>query len=146
MLTAKDALADRITGLNTGADDYPTKPFAFAELLARIRALLRRTKTAHPPILRVGDLSLDPVGHRVSRGGVPANLTAREYAILEFLVRHAGEVVTRTQLGEHVWEAEHDNLTNPTTGLSACGPSPPARRPPGQGTCRLPLRAEGGRG
>ena len=112
MLTARDALADRIAGLNTGADDYLTKPFAFGELLARIRALLRRSKLTLSPVLQVGDLTLDPVGHRVTRGGAPANLTVREYAILEFLMRHAGEVVTRTQLGEHVWEAEHDNLTN----------------------------------
>lgn len=112
MLTAKDAVSDRIAGLDTGADDYLTKPFSFAELIARIRALLRRAKTARPPLLRVEDLTLDPVSHRVTRGGVPVSLTAREYAILEFLVRHAGEVVTRTRLGEHVWEGEHDTLTN----------------------------------
>jgi DNA-binding response OmpR family regulator len=112
MLTAKDAVADRIAGLNTGADDYLTKPFAFAELLARIRALLRRAEATRPTILRVGDLALDPVGHRVTRGGVAVSLTTKGFAILEFLMRHAGEVVTRTQLGEHVWEAEHDNLTN----------------------------------
>ncbi len=112
MLTAKDALADRIAGLDTGADDYLTKPFAFGELLARIRALLRRAEATRPPLLQVGDLTLDPVSHRVTRGGVPVNLTAKEYAVLAFLMRHAGEVVTRTQLGEHVWEAEHDNLTN----------------------------------
>lgn len=112
MLTAKDALADRITGLDTGADDYLTKPFAFGELLARIRALLRRAEATRSPLLRVGDLRLDPVSHRVTRGGAPVNLTAKEYAILAFLMRHAGEVVTRTRLGEHVWEAEYDNLTN----------------------------------
>ncbi|MFI5340870.1 MAG: response regulator transcription factor [Candidatus Methylomirabilales bacterium] len=112
MLTAKDALADRIAGLDTGADDYLTKPFAFTELLARIRALLRRSEVTRAPVLRVADLTLDPVSHRVSRAGVPVSLTAKEYAILVFLMRHAGEVVTRTQLGEHVWEAEHDNLTN----------------------------------
>jgi len=112
MLTAKDAIADRIAGLNTGADDYLTKPFAFAELLARIRALLRRAETTRPAVLQVGDLALDPVTHRVTRGGVAVSLTTKEYAILEFLMQHAGEVVTRTQLGEHVWEAEHDNLTN----------------------------------
>lgn len=112
MLTAKDALADRIAGLDTGADDYLTKPFAFTELLARIRALLRRSEVTRAPVLRVADLSLDPVSHRVTRAGVPVSLTAKEYAILVFLMRHAGEVVTRTQLGEHVWEAEHDTLTN----------------------------------
>jgi DNA-binding response OmpR family regulator len=112
MLTAKDALADRIAGLDTGADDYLTKPFAFTELLARIRALLRRSEVTRPPVLRVADLTVDPVSHRVTRAGVPVSVTAKEYAILVFLMRHAGEVVTRTQLGEHVWEAEHDNLTN----------------------------------
>jgi DNA-binding response OmpR family regulator len=112
MLTAKDALTDRVRGLNTGADDYLTKPFAFAELLARIRAVLRRAETARPPVLRVGDLALDPVSHRVTRGARRIGLTNREYALLEFLMRHAGEVVTRTALGEHVWAEEHDTLTN----------------------------------
>jgi DNA-binding response OmpR family regulator len=112
MLTAKDALNDRVTGLDAGADDYLTKPFAFAELLARIRALLRRAETVRLPTLRVADLALDPASHRVTRGGTSVSLTSREYAILEFLMRHAGQVVTRTQLGEHVWEAEHDTLTN----------------------------------
>ena len=112
MLTAKDALGDRVTGLDAGADDYLTKPFAFAELLARIRALLRRAETARLPTLRVSDLTLDPASHRVMRSGISVPLTRREYAILEFLMRHAGQVVTRTQLGEHVWEDEHDTLTN----------------------------------
>ncbi|HSB78330.1 MAG TPA: response regulator transcription factor [Candidatus Methylomirabilis sp.] len=112
MLTAKDALEDRITGLNAGTDDYLTKPFAFAELLARIRALLRRATTTRAALLQVDNLALDPVSHRVTRGGVVVNLTTKEYSILEFLMRHAGKVVTRTQLGEHVWEAEHDTLTN----------------------------------
>ncbi len=112
MLTAKDAVDDRITGLDTGADDYLVKPFAFGELLARIRALLRRAEAARPPVLTVADLTLDPVSHRVTRGGRPVALTAREYAILEYLMRHAGEVVTRTRLGEHVWEREYDTLTN----------------------------------
>jgi len=112
MLTARDTVADRIIGLNTGADDYLTKPFAFGELLARIRALLRRAAQTRAPLLRVADLQLDPVSHRVTRGGELVSLTAKEYAILEFLMRHAGEVVTRTQLGEHVWEAEYDTLTN----------------------------------
>jgi DNA-binding response OmpR family regulator len=112
MLTARDAVADRVAGLNRGADDYLTKPFAFAELLARIQALLRRGRTSQPPVLRVGDLELDPVRHRVTRGSVVLDLTAKELAILEYLVRHAGRVVTRTELGEHVWREEHDNLTN----------------------------------
>jgi DNA-binding response OmpR family regulator len=112
MLTARDAVADRVAGLDAGADDYLTKPFAFAELLARVRALLRRAEGARAALLEVADLRLDPAGHRVSRGGEPIELTAKEYAILEYLVRHAGRVVTRTELGEHVWREEHDNLTN----------------------------------
>ncbi len=113
MLTARDAVADRVAGLDAGADDYLTKPFAFAELLARIRALLRRAEQpGRPPVLTVGDLTLDPVSHRVARGGEAIELTAREYAILEYLVRNAGRVVSRTELGEHVWKEEHDNIAN----------------------------------
>lgn len=112
MLTARDAVADRVAGLDTGADDYLTKPFAFVELLARIRALLRRGEAAQAPVLKVGDLTLDPVSHRVTRGDRRITLTPKEYALLEYLVRHAGRVVTRTELGEHVWQDEHDTLTN----------------------------------
>jgi DNA-binding response OmpR family regulator len=112
MLTAKDTVTDRITGLDTGADDYLTKPFAFAELLARIRALLRRAESGRAPILKVGDLTIDPVSHRVTRGSRPIVVTAKQYAILEYLMRHADRVVTRTELGEHVWADEHDTLTN----------------------------------
>jgi DNA-binding response OmpR family regulator len=112
MLTAKDTVSDRITGLDTGADDYLTKPFAFAELLARIRALLRRAESGRAPTLSVGDLTLDPVTHRVARGGTAIVVTPKQYAILEYLMRHADRVVTRTELGEHVWADEHDTLTN----------------------------------
>jgi DNA-binding response OmpR family regulator len=112
MLTARDAVNDRVIGLNSGADDYLTKPFAFAELLARIHAVLRRSALTRPVILQVGDLTLDPASHRVTRGGVPINLTAKEYAILEVLLRHTGQVVTRAQLAERVWEVEPDALTN----------------------------------
>src|SRR5438093_8297548 len=112
ILTARDAIEDRVKGLNTGADDYLTKPFAFAELLARLHALLRRSDLIRPLVLRVADLSLDPVSHRVTRAGVPVRLTPKEYAILEKLMRHVGEVVTRARLGEAVWESEHDSLTN----------------------------------
>ena len=101
-----------MTGLNPGADDYLTKPFAFAELLARIHALLRRGGASQPPVLRVADLELDPAAHRVTRGGATIELTAKELAILEYLMRHAGRVMTRAELGEHVWKEEHDNLTN----------------------------------
>jgi DNA-binding response OmpR family regulator len=112
ILTAKDAVADRVTGLNTGADDYLTKPFAFVELMARIRALLRRGEAAQTPVLKVGDLVLDPVSHRVTRADRRVVLTPKEYALLEYLMRHGGRVVTRTELGEHVWQEEHDTLTN----------------------------------
>jgi DNA-binding response OmpR family regulator len=112
MLTARDGLDDRVTGLNTGADDYLTKPFAFAELLARVHAVLRRSALTRPTVLQVGDLTLDPVSHQVARGGDPILLTPKEYAILEVLMRHAGESLTRTQLGERVWDDEPDSLAN----------------------------------
>lgn len=112
MLTARDALDDRVKGLNTGADDYLTKPFAFTELLARLHALLRRSDLSRPVVLSVGDLTLDPMSHRVTRGGAAISLTPKEYAILEMLMRHAGEVVTRARLADGVWEDEHDSLTN----------------------------------
>ncbi|RMF94449.1 MAG: DNA-binding response regulator [Nitrospinota bacterium] len=112
LLTARDAVEDRVTGLNLGADDYLVKPFAFAELLARIRALLRRKDSRFAVRLQVADLILDPVSHRVSRAGKPIELTAKEYALLEFLMRHAGEVVTRTQIAEHVWNQDFDSDTN----------------------------------
>lgn len=106
MLTARDAVADRITGLNTGADDYLTKPFVFDELLARVRALLRRAERAQPAVLQVGDLTLDPPTRNVVRAGVLLDLTPKEYAILEFFMRHTGKVVSRQQLAEHVWQAD----------------------------------------
>jgi DNA-binding response OmpR family regulator len=112
MLTARDGIEDRVLGLNAGTDDYLTKPFAFAELLARLHALLRRSELTRPVLLAVVDLTLDPLSHQVMRGGVPVNLTPKEYAILETLMRHAGEVVSRVYLSEHVWEDEHDSLAN----------------------------------
>jgi len=112
MLTARDALEDRVRGLNSGADDYLTKPFGFAELLARLHALLRRSDITRPVVLEVDDLTLDPLRHRVARGGVPISLTPKEYGILEVLMRHAGEVVTRSRLADGVWETELDTLTN----------------------------------
>jgi DNA-binding response OmpR family regulator len=112
MLTAKDDLTDRVTGLSTGADDYLTKPFAFAELLARIRALLRRSRHTKPPVLRFGDLTLDPAGRRVTRGGVPLALTSKEFAILEVLMRSADEIVSRTHLVERVWDEASEVLDN----------------------------------
>ncbi len=112
MLTARDSLPDRVSGLDSGADDYLTKPFAFEELLARIRALLRRSELTRPPVLQVADLVLDPVTHRVTRSGLEIGLTPKEYAILETLMRHAGEVVTRTRIGESVWTDNPEELAN----------------------------------
>jgi DNA-binding response OmpR family regulator len=112
MLTARDSLPDRVSGLDSGADDYLTKPFAFEELLARIRALLRRSELTRPPVLKVADLTLDPVTHRVTRSGQEIGLTPKEYAILETLMRHAGEVVTRTRIGESVWTDNPEELAN----------------------------------
>ena len=112
MLTARDSLADRVSGLDSGADDYLTKPFAFEELLARIRALLRRSELTRPPILTVADLALDPVSHRVTRGRLEISLTPKEYSILETLMRHAGQVVSRARIGDAVWEDDPEGLTN----------------------------------
>ena len=112
MLTARDGLADRVKGLSTGADDYLTKPFAFAELLARIRALLRRSRNARPAVLRVSDLALDPASRRVTRGGASVALTSKEFAILEVLMRSAGEIVSRTRLVERVWNEASEVLDN----------------------------------
>jgi DNA-binding response OmpR family regulator len=112
MLTARDSIADRVSGLSTGADDHLTKPFAFAELLARIRALLRRARVAGPAVLRVADLALDPATRRVTRRGVPVTLTPKEYAILEVLMRTTGDVVSRARLAERVWDEAPEVLDN----------------------------------
>jgi len=112
MLTARDSVADRVSGLRTGADDYLTKPFAFAEVLARINALLRRSRLAQPIVPRVADLTLDPARRRVTRGGITVSLTPKEYAILEVLMRSAGEVVSRTRLAERVWDEASEVLDN----------------------------------
>jgi two-component system copper resistance phosphate regulon response regulator CusR len=104
-LTARDDVADRVRGLDRGGDDYLVKPFAFAELLARLRALLRRGRAPLSPLLRAGDLTLDANRRQVTRGGKIVPLTVREYQLLEYLVRHAGQVVSRTRLWEHVWDS-----------------------------------------
>jgi DNA-binding response OmpR family regulator len=114
MLTAKDAIKDRVRGLNAGADDYLCKPFAFEEFLARVRALLRRESAGEPTKLQVADLTLDLLTHQVTRASEPLVLTAQEYALLEYLMRHAGQVVTRTQIIQHVWKYSYDPLTNVT--------------------------------
>jgi heavy metal response regulator len=112
VLTARDTVTDKVRGLDLGADDYLTKPFAFAELLARVRALLRRGKPQRSPVLKVADLTLDPAARRVVRAGQTIDLTAKEYALLEYFVRHAGHVLTRTMISEHVWDQSFDSYTN----------------------------------
>jgi two-component system, OmpR family, response regulator len=112
MLTARGAIDDRIRGLDVGADDYLPKPFAFGELLARLRALLRRVPAERPAHLEAGDLLVDPATHSVTRAGTPVELTAREFAVLEYLARRAGEAVTRTELLDHVWDENFDGSTN----------------------------------
>ncbi len=107
MLTARDGVADRIRGLDVGADDYLVKPFDFGELVARLRALLRRGARERPAVLRAGDVEVDPASRGVRRAGRRVELTTREFAVLEFLVRHAGEVVTRTELLDHVWDENY---------------------------------------
>jgi len=113
MLTARVTVDDKVSGLDAGADDYLAKPFEYAELLARVKALLRRsTITAGSSTMRVRDLSVDPVARRVERGGKLIELTQKEYALLEYLVRNAGRVVSRQMISEHVWKHDVDPLTN----------------------------------
>jgi len=112
MLTAKDSVEDKVVGLDAGADDYVVKPFAFAELLARLRALLRREVSPKVQKYEVGDLTLDPQSREVSRDGRRIDLTSKEYAILEYFMRRPNAVVTRTMLGENVWDYEFDGLSN----------------------------------
>src|SRR3954471_9798063 len=112
MVTARDGVPDRVAGLDVGADDYLPKPFAFDELLARLRALLRRAPAERPARLEVGDLVVDPGTREVTRAGTPVELTAREFAVLEYLLRHAGQAVTRTRLLEHVWDENYIGSTN----------------------------------
>jgi DNA-binding response OmpR family regulator len=112
LLTAKDMLEDKVKGLDMGADDYLTKPFAFEELLARIRALLRRGKPEESLKLVLDDLVLDPVTHNVTRAGEEILLTAKEYALLEYFMRNPERVLTRTMISEHVWNIKFDTYTN----------------------------------
>ncbi|MEO8910946.1 MAG: response regulator transcription factor [Gemmatimonadaceae bacterium] len=112
MLTARDTVDDRVAGLEVGADDYLTKPFAFRELLARVRALGRRRGAPLPETIRVGDLEIDLNAHRVRRDGKVIELTAKEFALLEFFVLHRGQVVDRAAITSHVWDENHDPFTN----------------------------------
>ena len=112
ILSARGVVEDRVKGLELGADDYLTKPFAFSELSARVRALLRRRKPAALLTLKVADLTLDPITRVVKRGERRVDLTQKEFALLDYLMRHAGQVVTRTMIAEHVWGFNWDRLTN----------------------------------
>ena len=111
LLTARDGVADKVAGLDAGADDYLVKPFAFAELLARVRVLLRRG-SPQTSVIQVGDLVIDVASRSVERAGQPIELTSKEFALLEYMARHAGEVVTRTMISEHVWDINFDTLSN----------------------------------
>jgi two-component system OmpR family response regulator len=112
MLTARDAIDDRVTGLDSGADDYLTKPFSFDELLARLRALARRAPAERPVTVEVGDLRLDPAAHRAWRGGTELELSAKEFAMLELLMRQPGSVLTRAQLLEGAWDMSYERRSN----------------------------------
>jgi heavy metal response regulator len=112
LLTAKDSVEDKVEGLNQGADDYLTKPFAFSELLARIRVLLRRGKNETKTTLEIADLTLDLVSHKVNRGNEEIELTGKEYSLLEYFMRNQEKVLTRTMIAEHVWDYNFDTFTN----------------------------------
>ena len=112
MLTARDSIEDRVAGLDTGADDYLVKPFAFAELLARLRALARRGEPERPTVLELGDLRLDPATRKVWRGPTEIQLSAKEFSILETFMRRPGEVLSRFQLLEHAWDYDYENRSN----------------------------------
>ncbi len=112
MLTARAAVEDRVSGLDSGADDYLPKPFVFEELLARLRALARRGAAARPTVLAVGDLSLDPAAHEVRRGDIPIALSVKEFALLETFMRRPGRVLSRFDLLEHAWDGAYENRSN----------------------------------
>ncbi len=112
LLTAKSQTHDKVTGLDSGADDYLTKPFSFEELVARIRALARRPQTSIPSILKVADLTLDPTLYQVQRGDTPIHLSSKEFALLEYLMRNAGVILTKEQIITHVWDYDADILPN----------------------------------
>lgn len=112
LLTVRATIEDKVLGLDTGADDYLTKPFSFQELLARVRALMRRRARPEAALLQVADLTLDPARRQVHRDGERIDLTTKEFALLDFLMRHPGRVLTRTMIAEHVWDYDFDTMTN----------------------------------
>jgi two-component system OmpR family response regulator len=112
MLSARDSVADRVAGLDAGADDYLTKPFSFSELFARLRALVRRSAGERPAVLRAGNLALDPASRKVTRDDALIELTAKEFALLEYFMRRPGEVLTRSRILEHVWDFGYDGDSN----------------------------------
>jgi len=112
MLTARDSVSDKVEGLDAGADDYLAKPFEFAELLARLRALIRRGGAKLQPVIAIGDVAIDTRSHRVTRGGEELSLTAKEYALLEYLAMNVGRVIGREEIAEHVWNEEFDPFSN----------------------------------
>ena len=112
MLTAKDSIDDKVKGLDAGADDYLVKPFAFKELLARVRSLLRRGDSAKTTVIKVGELELDPSSREVKREGENIDLSRKEYGLLEYMMRNSNQVLTRTMIAEHVWDYDFDSFTN----------------------------------
>jgi len=112
MLTARDAVKDKVSGLNAGADDYLTKPFSFSELLARVRALLRRERQEKADVIKIADLQLNMLNHQVTRGKKEIPLTNKEYGLLEYLMLNANQIVTRTMISEHVWKESFNSFTN----------------------------------
>jgi heavy metal response regulator len=112
LLTVRATIEDKVLGLDSGADDYLTKPFAFQELLARVRALLRRRSDERSAVLQVADLTLDPATRAAHRGGEAIDLTGKEYALLDYFMRNPGRVLTRTMIAEHVWDYDFDSMTN----------------------------------
>lgn len=148
MLTARDGVEDRVEGLDLGADDYLTKPFAFSELLARVRAHIRRRHGTPKPLITIGDLVLDSVGHTVRRAGVEIPLTPREFAVLEYLMLRTGSVVSRTELCEHLYEFANDPDSNALDvfvsrlrrKLAAPGKTPPIQTRRGHGYMMVGVR------